>query len=201
MTDAIRILVLADTHLTESTLDRMPPEVWEMAADADLVLHAGDLVAPVVLVELASRAPAHAVLGNNDHALLPELPETLELDLGGTTVAMVHDSGARTGRARRMARLFPTAEVIVFGHSHDPLVERVPGGPMLVNPGSPVQRRRQPVHTVAWLGLAAGHEPTAELVEVGPFAAARHGTPSGVVERVRPGSGGGASRRRADRPR
>jgi predicted phosphodiesterase len=60
--------------------------------------------------------------------------------------------------------------VVVFGHSHDPMVEAVPDGPLLVNPGSPTQRRRQPVHTVAWLELADGAVRSAELLEVGPLA-------------------------------
>src|SRR3546814_9095702 len=61
----------------------------------------------------------------------------------------------RAGRERRMARRFPQADVVVFGHSHDPVVMQVPDGPLLVNPGSPTQKRRQPVPTVAWLVLSS----------------------------------------------
>lgn len=63
------------------------------------------------------------------------------------------------------------AQVVVFGHSHQPLVEQVEDGPLLVNPSSPTQRRHQPVHTVAWLELRAGRVARAEIVEVGPLAA------------------------------
>ncbi|WCO67564.1 metallophosphoesterase family protein [Iamia majanohamensis] len=164
----VRALVVADTHLTGAHLDRMPGEVWAMAEEADVVLHAGDVLDAEVLTALAARAPLHAVRGNNDHDL-PDLPEVRELALGGVAVALVHDSGPTAGRHRRLARRFPTAEVVVFGHSHAPLVEREGAGPLLVNPGSPVQRRRQPVHTVAWLHLAPGAA-RAEVVEVGPLA-------------------------------
>lgn len=166
----MRVLVVADTHLTPATLDRMPAEVWAMAEEADVVLHAGDVVDAVVLSALGDRAPVHAVLGNNDEGRL-SLPDVVEVDLGGTAVAMVHDSGATAGRHRRMARRFPTAAVVVFGHSHAPLVEQEGDGPLLVNPGSPTHRRRQPVHTVAWLDLTPGAAPAAEIVEVGPLAA------------------------------
>jgi putative phosphoesterase len=162
-------LVVADTHLTPATLDRMPSEVWALAAEADVVLHAGDVLDQAVLDALATHAPVRAVQGNNDEGRLA-LPEVLELALGGTAVAMVHDSGPTAGRHRRMARLFPTADVVVFGHSHAPLVAREGDGPLLVNPGSPTHRRRQPVHTVAWLRLGAGAAPTAEILEVGPLA-------------------------------
>jgi putative phosphoesterase len=165
----VRALVVADTHLTAATLDRMPDEVWAMAATADAVLHAGDVVDAVVLSALGAWAPVHAVQGNNDEGRLA-LPDVVEIDLAGTAVAMVHDSGPTTGRHRRMARRFPDAAVVVFGHSHAPLVEREGHGPLLVNPGSPTHRRRQPVHTVAWLDLAPGRPPVAELVEVGPLA-------------------------------
>lgn len=167
----MRALVVADTHLTATTLDRMPGEVWAMADDADVVLHAGDVVSAEVLTALAARAPTHAVLGNNDEGRL-SLPATVELALAGATVAMVHDSGPTKGRHRRMARLFPEADVVVFGHSHAPLVERDGDGPLLVNPGSPTHRRRQPVHTVAWLDVG-GAAPTARIVEVGPLAVRR----------------------------
>jgi predicted phosphodiesterase len=57
---------------------------------------------------------------------------------------MVHDSGARKGRENRMRRWFPEADVVVFGHSHDPVDDEGADGQRLFNPGSPTQRRRQP---------------------------------------------------------
>ena len=170
MPQVVRVLVVSDTHLSAATLERMPAEVWDLADRADVVLHAGDVVDVAVLEALRERAPVRAVLGNNDHGLQRVLPEVLELDLAGVAVGMIHDSGARAGRGARMQRRFPDAGVVVFGHSHDPVVEQVTGGPLLVNPGSPTQRRRQPVHTVAWLELGAGRVRRADLVEVGPLA-------------------------------
>jgi uncharacterized protein len=164
----VKVLVLADTHLGPDQADRLPTEVWALADEADVVLHAGDVTDAALLRELARRAPVHAVLGNNDRGLEGELPEVLELELAGVRVAMVHDSGPRSGRPGRMARRFPDADVVVFGHSHDPYLEQVDGGPLLVNPGSATQRRRQPVHTVACLELADGDVLDARLVEVGP---------------------------------
>jgi putative phosphoesterase len=163
----MKVLVVSDTHLTAATLDRMPEEVWAMAEGSDVVLHAGDVVDGAVLTALGERATVHAVLGNNDRGI--RLPETVQLDLAGVTVGMIHDSGPRAGRERRMARRFPEAGVVVFGHSHDPLVRPGEGGQLLVNPGSPTQRRRQPFHTVARLEIADG-EVEADIVPVGPLA-------------------------------
>lgn len=167
-----KVLVLADTHLKADRLDRMPPEVWELAASADVVLHAGDVTEQAVLEALAERAPTHAVLGNNDHDLVDVLPADLVMEIGGATVAMAHDSGPTKGRGRRLARRFPDADAVVFGHSHQPVCERSDEGQLLINPGSPTHRRRQPVHTVAWLEIADGAAVRTDIVEVGPLATA-----------------------------
>lgn len=166
----VRVLVVADTHLAGSNLDRMPPEVWDLADRADVVLHAGDITDPSVLDAFVERAPLHAVLGNNDQTMHGQLPTELRLELGGVALAMVHDAGPAAGRARRMRRRFPEAQVVVFGHSHQPMSTATDEHLLLFNPGSPTQRRRQPVHTVGWLELRGGVIATADIVEVGPLA-------------------------------
>jgi putative phosphoesterase len=123
---------------------------------ADVILHAGDVVVSDVLDELAGFAPVHAVLGNNDHELVGLLPETLDLTLAGVRIGMVHDSGPSNGRAGRMRRRFPDADVVVFGHSHIPWNQEGFDGQLLFNPGSPTERRAQPHHTLGILDLDAG---------------------------------------------
>jgi hypothetical protein len=160
------VVALADTHLRPGSRRGLPAPAVALLAGADVILHAGDVVAGEVLDELAAFAPLHAVLGNNDTGLEGRLPEVVELDLGGVAVAMVHDSGPSKGRAARLARRFPGAAVVVFGHSHIPVLEPGVAGQLLCNPGSPTQRRRQPHHTVAVLDLDGGEVRAAELVVV-----------------------------------
>ena len=69
---------------------------------------------------------------------------------------MIHDSGPAKGRSRRMKRRFPHADIVVFGHSHAPVNETGEDGQLLFNPGSPTQRRAQPVHTIGELRIAGG---------------------------------------------
>ena len=164
-TDALRAVVLADTHLSDG-LDRLPASVLDHLRAADVILHAGDIVDHRLLDDLADIAPTHAVLGNNDHGLVGTLPERLELDLAGVSVAMVHDSGARVGRPARMRRWFPTADLVVFGHSHDPVDELGVDGQRLFNPGSPTQKRRQPHPTIGVVELADGHIAGHRIVRV-----------------------------------
>jgi putative phosphoesterase len=162
----VRALVLSDTHLG-ADLTKLPLEVWDALDGADVVLHAGDVVTYDLLDALGAFAPVHAVLGNNDRELAGRLPDRLELDLGGVRVGMVHDSGARAGRERRMRRWFPDALVVVFGHSHEPVDALGLDGQRLFNPGSAVQRRRQPRRTIGLLDLADGRIADHRIVPVG----------------------------------
>ena len=134
---------------------------------AEVILHAGDVCVAEVLDELAAYAPVHVVCGNNDgpDVVAWGAPETLELDLGGLRVAMIHDSGQATGRATRMRRRFPTADVVVFGHSHIPM-DQTAGGVRIFNPGSPTDRRRQPHGTLGVLEIEDGRLSAAAIVEV-----------------------------------
>jgi uncharacterized protein len=152
-------VVIADTHITSRRARGLPEGLFEHLEEADLVLHAGDLMDPDLLDELGSYAPVMAVRGNMD---APILPETLEFGFGGASIAMIHDSGLRRGRRTRMQRRFPDARVVVFGHSHIPLLEDE-DGLMLLNPGSPTDKRGQPRHTFALLDAEDG-EVRAEIL-------------------------------------
>lgn len=157
--------VLSDTHVP-SRGRSIPGAAWDRLAGADLILHAGDVCTTGLLDELQGLAPLHVAVGNCDPAEVRAwgARDRVELELDGVRVAMVHDSGATEGRARRLRRMFPEADVVVFGHSHMPLLAWEEGL-MLLNPGSPNDRRRAPRHTIAMLTILGG-EATAELVSL-----------------------------------
>ena len=155
-------MVLADTHIrrpggsTPGALGRLPDAAYAHLERADVILHAGDILVGEVLDELGGFAPVHAVLGNNDADLAGVLPETRSLELDGVRIALVHDSGPAAGRAGRMRRRFPDADVVVFGHSHIPWDDAGVDGQLLFNPGSPTERRSQPHRTLGTLDLDGG---------------------------------------------
>ncbi|SHH53156.1 hypothetical protein SAMN05443575_4012 [Jatrophihabitans endophyticus] len=162
----MRLALLSDTHAPRHW-KACPPAVAARLDGVDAILHAGDVCTAATLDELARFAPVHAVRGNNDGPDVARwgAPERCELDLGGLAVAMVHDSGARQGRAARLRRMFPTADLVVFGHSHIPWDETV-DGQRAINPGSPTDKRRQPHGTMGLLEVVDGHIVDYELIEV-----------------------------------
>jgi len=163
---AVKVVVLADTHAPRRWRS-CPPRVAAQLRGADLILHAGDVCTAAVLDELAAYAPVHAVRGNNDG---PDVaawgaPDTLEIELGGLRVAMVHDSGPAAGRAARLRHRFPAAGLVIFGHSHIP-VDQAADGQRIFNPGSPTDRRRQPHGTLGVLDIDRGRLVAAGIAEV-----------------------------------
>jgi putative phosphoesterase len=152
----VKVAVIADTHMPRGAR-RLPAECLERLRAADLILHAGDLVALSVLEELeAIGPPVQAVHGNMDDAEVRQrLPPLLAVDAGGCRIGMIHDPGARVGRGERLARRFPGCDAVVYGHTHEPEVARERAA-WILNPGSPTERRRAPGHTMLVLEIEPG---------------------------------------------
>jgi putative phosphoesterase len=144
----VRLLLIADTHVPKRARD-LPATVWDEVARADVVVHAGDWIAPELVDELAARsARLVGCWGNNDGPeVRSRLPERADVTLDGVRLTVVHETGAAGGREARMARLYPDTDVLVFGHSHIPWDSTTATGLRLLNPGSPTDRRRQPFCT------------------------------------------------------
>jgi putative phosphoesterase len=162
----VKVVVLSDTHAPRRWKS-CPPRVAEHLRTADLILHAGDVCVARVLDELTEYAPVRAVAGNNDgpDVVAWGAPESMELDVNGLRVAMIHDSGQATGRTNRLRRRFPAADLIVFGHSHIP-IDQTADGLRIFNPGSPTDRRRQPHGTLGVLRVEDGLITEARIVPV-----------------------------------
>jgi uncharacterized protein len=165
----VLIAIVSDTHLPRGNR-ALPDACVERLRSADLILHAGDFVAAEVLAELrALGPPVEAVHGNVDDAeLRVALPSARMVKAGAVRIAMTHDGGPADGRLRRLRQRFSGADAVVFGHSHIPLHDRDPEtGFQIFNPGSPTDRRRQPVHTMGLARVGDDGELTFEHVELG----------------------------------
>jgi hypothetical protein len=159
----VRLVLTSDTHARE-----LPASLWAAVDAADVVVHAGDWVSESSLDALEARsARLIGVYGNNDGpALRARLPEVARVELDGVRLAVVHETGAATGRERRCAARYPDTDVLVFGHSHIPWDTVAPNGLRLLNPGSPTDRRRQPYATYMTATIDGGRLGAVKLFRV-----------------------------------
>ena len=127
--------VISDTH------GLLRPEALAALRGMDRILHAGDVGELEVLDALRAVAPVTAVRGNVDHGAVGRaLRETEVIKIEGISIYMLHEI--------QKLDLRPEAagfRVIVYGHSHRPLIEEKKGV-VYFNPGSAGPRRfRLPV--------------------------------------------------------
>ena len=163
---ATTLLLIADTHIP-GRARALPDAVLAAADAADLIVHAGDWVAASVLDELERHGEVLGVYGNNDGGdLRARLPEVARRRVEDVRLAVVHETGASTGREKRMDAAYPDTDVLVFGHSHIPWDTTTPAGLRLLNPGSPTDRRRQPHKTFLTLTIDGAELRDVDLVVV-----------------------------------
>jgi putative phosphoesterase len=163
----MRLLLLADTHLPTRAKD-LPAQVWQEVDSADAVLHAGDWISVDLLDRLEERSRRLiGCYGNNDGPeLRARLPLVHRVELEGVRIAVVHETGGKTGRERRAAAEYPEDDVLVFGHSHipwDTTATNRRGVLRLLNPGSPTDRRRMPTATYLTAAVIDGRLNDVEL--------------------------------------
>lgn len=181
--------LISDTHIPHR-LKRLPEAALDALAGVDLILHAGDVDDPAALEPLRAIAPVRAVRGNVHFQDFSDggaaLPDVIELELAGKRVLLTH--GHRPGLLgfflkctrvlthhlkltdnsdlnqiiiRRLAQLYPTADVIIFGHTHRARVEWIEQT-LLVNPGAVCPTRRERP-TVARMQLGAA-KPKVQII-------------------------------------
>ena len=146
--------VISDTH------GLLRPEAVEALTGADLILHAGDIGSSEVLEQLQSLGPVVAVRGNNDRGdWARAISEREVTQVGSVCIYMLHDLNEID-----VSPLAAGFQVVVSGHSHQPLIEKREGV-LFVNPGSAGPRRfRLPV-SVAQL-VVEGSSVRGEIVQL-----------------------------------
>jgi uncharacterized protein len=149
--------LISDTH------GLVRPSVHEALAGVDVILHAGDVGGDAILDELQLIAPVHAVCGNCDPRGHPRLANELTHEAGGLTIHVSHGHELGAPTPVRLLGRYP-AQVLVYGHTHQPLVTHVDGR-VVVNPGAAGPRRFDVRPTVARLMVEDG-KAEVELVEL-----------------------------------
>jgi putative phosphoesterase len=155
----VRLGVISDTH------GLLRPEVFEVFKEVDHILHAGDVGTPEILIELEAIAPVTAVYGNVDGPeLRAGLPRVAELELDGFTIVVTHGDQLGHPTPEKLHAAFPRAEIIVYGHTHKPLLELVDRTVTVMNPGGAGHPRFRLRPSVGIMELEAGIPPRGRVV-------------------------------------
>lgn len=155
----MRLGIIADTH------GLLRPAVFEVFKEVDHILHAGDIGVPEIVTDLEAVATVTAVYGNVDGPeLRARLPQVAELELEGFTIAVTHGDQFGHPTPEKLHGAFPRAEIIVYGHTHRPLLELIDDTVTVMNPGGAGRARFSLTPSVGIMELEAGMPPRARLV-------------------------------------
>ncbi|WJY26905.1 MULTISPECIES: metallophosphoesterase family protein [Sporosarcina] len=159
----MKLIITGDTHLPGRG-SRLPRRLLDACRDADLIIHTGDFRSPDVLETLSSYAKVRAVYGNIDGEDIQALvPDRQLFDAGGLRIGLVHGHGAKRTTEQRALEAFTDddIDILIYGHSHIPVIKYFKGM-LLLNPGSPTDKRKLPYYS--FIELTIADEPHAELV-------------------------------------
>ena len=157
----MRVGVISDTH------GLLRAEVFEVSRGVDHILHAGDLGNLDILSDLEAIAPLTAVFGNADPPeVRSRLPQVATLELDGFDIVVTHGDQFGHPTPAKLHEAFPRAEIVVYGHTHRPLLELVDRTVTVMNPGGAGHRRFGIAPSVGIMELEPGIPPRARLVEL-----------------------------------
>lgn len=160
----MRLGVIADTH------GQLRPEVFEVLAEVDHILHAGDVGPMELLAALEAIAPVTAVYGNTDDwDVRRRLPQVAKVELDGFRIVVTHGDQFGSPKPERLHTEFPEAEIIVYGHTHRPLLTLMDEVVTVMNPGAAGPQRFKLPPSVGIMELEAGIPPRARLVPLLDF--------------------------------
>jgi uncharacterized protein len=160
----MRLGVIADTH------GLLRPEVFHAFAEVDHILHAGDIGSLELLAELEAVAPLTAVYGNTDGSEVRQrVPRIAQVELDGFDIVVTHGDQFGSPTPEKLNAAFPDAQILVYGHTHRPLLTIVDVVVTVMNPGSAGARRFKLPPSVGILELEAGIPPRGRLLPLLDF--------------------------------
>lgn len=158
----MRLGIISDTH------GMLRPEVLDVFGNVDHILHGGDIGTWDVMIGLEALAPVTAVYGNvDDMEIRARLPQVAQVRLDGFDIVVTHGDQFGSPTPAELHAAFPRAEIIVYGHTHRPLLELVDRTVTVMNPGGAGAARFNLKPTVGIMELEPGIPPRARLVALG----------------------------------
>ncbi|TWT24878.1 metallophosphoesterase family protein [Planomicrobium sp. CPCC 101110] len=154
-----KIVIVSDTHIPMRA-KKLPQTLVDACQKADFIIHAGDWQTLDVYYEFAAYAETDGVTGNVDPwEISDRFGKSKILTFDDLRIGVVHGDGIRQTTEQRALDTFrdEKVDIIVFGHSHIPVMREV-DGIILFNPGSPTDKRMQPQYSFGVLEIGESWE-------------------------------------------
>jgi len=138
----VKFGIISDTHLSindDVNLSKtLISQLKEIFLDVDEIIHAGDVIEPFILDLLKKIAPVRCVKGESDK--ITGLEEFIKFPVNSYNIGVIHK------KPENLEDFFKKNDIhiLVFGHTHQPLIKGTPYNTLLVNPGSPTKPKAPP---------------------------------------------------------
>ena len=133
--------IISDTHITGLNYSDMGVELIrqlkETFKDVDEIIHAGDISLDIFLKDLNEIAPVMCVNGHEDSL---NLDKFMKIKRGNYTIGIIHEQPKDLEKYCREKNL----HILIFGHTHQPLIKGTNFNTLLINPGSPTYPKAPP---------------------------------------------------------
>lgn len=147
----MKILIVSDTHRKNDNYLK----VLQMQEPLDMVIHCGDVEGSEYILTQAASCPVQMVLGNND--FFSELPRELEFFVEKYKIWVTHGHTYYVSMGNELLKREAKAkgaDIVIYGHTHRPVIDQSEEGIIAVNPGSISYPRQE------------GHHPSYALMEI-----------------------------------
>ncbi|MBM7659696.1 putative phosphoesterase [Bacillus mesophilus] len=135
----------------------LPTELIKELQNTDYTLHLGDWQNMDTYIQFKNFAPIDGVAGNlDDEGIINLFGFKKILEFHGIRIGLVHGhlGKGRSTEARALNSFTDEqVDIILFGHSHIPILKQV-NAITLFNPGSPTDKRRQDAFSFGVINIA-----------------------------------------------
>jgi len=152
----MKIAILSDTHVKKHS-DKLFKLIDTLFNEVDMIIHAGDYISNSVALKLKEHKNFVGVWGNNDKGYIRDLlKEKVILSIEGYKVGLYHGHGHGNSKNTLTTAydkfIDDKVNIIIFGHTHQPLV-LTKNKILMINPGSPSCKRREPWYSYVILEI------------------------------------------------
>jgi putative phosphoesterase len=150
----MKIAILSDTHVKKHS-DKLFKFIDNLSKESDMIIHAGDYVSSNIVSKLREHKNFVGVWGNNDKGYIRDLlKEKMIIPVEGYRIGLYHGHGKSKSTLESAYDEFieDKVDIIIFGHSHQPLI-LTKNKILMINPGSPSYKRREPWYSYVILEI------------------------------------------------